>query len=370
MVFKRTGRPSLYFQAKTETGYKQLACHTASRPLAVRIEAMWGTLADDHRAWDVLNAVLAGRLAIGRLYDLWIETKYDVGAVRRRLADVDVAPLVDGWAAVHRGSVKADSHAHALAHVRWLLPGDRPVLASSVTTLWLSQRLAAYPGKQNTRRKVHSSWSVFFGYLARVRGLYAMNPMDAVPRARAVESPIRFSELETVERIVGAQPSPERRALFALLYGTGIEVSVALALTRADVWPATREVRAAGTKAHTRDRVARVAEWAWPIVAEHIRPLLPAARLFAPAWSRWTVSDWHRATVGDGEKDTHSRVVMAGFGLERRYPLHCARDHWAARAARVGTPIAVIQAQLGHESPTLTLKKYGRFLPSTADRAK
>jgi hypothetical protein len=38
--------------------------------------------------------------------------------------------------------------------------------------------------------------------------------------------------------------------VFALQYGTAIEVSVALALTRADVWEASKEIRAAGTKAH------------------------------------------------------------------------------------------------------------------------
>jgi integrase len=35
---------------------------------------------------------------------------------------------------------------------------------------------------------------------------------------------------------------------------------------------------------------------------------------------------------------------------------------------RSRAPIAVIQLQLGHESPTLTLRKYGRFIPSGADR--
>jgi integrase len=59
-----------------------------------------------------------------------------------------------------------------------------------------------------------------------------------------------------------------------------------------------------------------------------------------------------------------------GLKLANRYPLHCARDYWAVRAARAGTPIAVIQAQLGHGSPMLTLTKYGRFLPSATDRAK
>jgi len=40
----------------------------------------------------------------------------------------------------------------------------------------------------------------------------------------------------------------------------------------------------------------------------------------------------------------------------------------ATRKARAGTPIAIIQAQLGHASPVLTLSIYGRFLPSAADR--
>ncbi len=35
-----------------------------------------------------------------------------------------------------------------------------------------------------------------------------------------------------------------------------------------------------------------------------------------------------------------------------------------------GTPVAIIQAQLGHGSPMLTLTKYGRFLPTASDRAK
>ena len=39
---------------------------------------------------------------------------------------------------------------------------------------------------------------------------------------------------------------------------------------------------------------------------------------------------------------------------------------WAVRAARAGTPVAVMRAQLGHSSPVLTLSVYGRFLP-TAD---
>jgi integrase len=195
-----------------------------------------------------------------------------------------------------------------------------------------------------------------------VKGLYPANPMEKVTRPAVQSSPIRFYELDTVERIVAYQPTPERRALFALLYGSAIEVSTALALTRTDVWEATKEVRAAGTKAHARGRICRVADWAWETVWEHCRRVFPGARLWPAEWNRWAVSDWHRETVG------HNEETKEGLNLAKRYPLHCARDHWAVRAARAGTPLAVIQAQLGHGSPMLTLSKYGRFLPSASDR--
>jgi integrase len=185
---------------------------------------------------------------------------------------------------------KADTVAHALTHVRVLLPEDEARLASTATAEWLTERLYAYPGKPNTLRKVHSSWTQFFAYCTDVKGLYPANPMARVSRPAVQGSPIRFYELDVVERIVAYQPTPERQALFAMLYGTGIEVSVALALTRSDIWEATREIRAAGTKAHSRDRVCRVADWAWNTLWAHCRLKLPGALVW-PEWNRWTVSD-------------------------------------------------------------------------------
>lgn len=90
-------------------------------------------------------------------------------------------------------------------------------------------------------------------------------------------APVAFYELETVKRIVAAQPTAERRALLAILYSTGTEVSVALRLTRADVWEASHEINAAGSKTHTRHRIASVQDWAWPIIAAYIKPFLPSS---------------------------------------------------------------------------------------------
>jgi hypothetical protein len=327
MAYRRTGRPTFYFEARTETGRKQLSTGTPNRALARRIEETWEQIAVAHRAWDLLGEVLSGRLDIGRLYDLWSETRGAVDEVRRRLHDVDLDAIVDEWNALHARSVKTDSANHALAHVRWLIPRGARSPASTMTTEHLAAKLSKYEGRRNTLRKVHSSWSVFFDYCTTVRGFYATNPMHNVRRPKQEKNPIQFYELDQVERIVDWQPTAERRALFALLYGTGIEISVALSLTRADVNPPTREVRAPGTKTSTRDRIARVADWAWPMLWDLAQPMLPATRLFPETWDRWTASDWHRHTVGEGTKDTHGRVVHEGLKLRQRLPMKNARHH-------------------------------------------
>lgn len=367
-TYQRAGRKTRYFMAHTETGRKQLSTGTANKKMASAIAATWYELAQEHRAWELLSMVLSGAVTIGRLYDAWIASGRNVIETRRLLADADVTAIVEEWIAIHRRGVKRDSADHALVHVRHFFTGGTPVLASAVTTEWLVRRLGAYAGKRNTIRKVHSSVSGSLDYCTTVKGLFAANPMLRVSRPKVEPSPIRFYDTDVVERIVAAQPTVERRALLALLYGTGIEVSVALALTRSDMDVPTKQIRAAGTKAHTRDRMCLVTEWAWPIVWEHARHVLPAASLFPTHWSRHTVSDWHRQTVGNGTKDRHGLVAVHGLNLRDRHPLHCARDHYAVRALRAGTPIAVVQAQLGHGSPMLTLSKYGRFMPSAADR--
>lgn len=357
MVFRRTGGKSLYFQARTETGYKQLSTGTPNRTLANKIAGMWDALAVDHRAWDLLTPVLAGQRSLGRLYDLWAETRGQVAEMRRRLNDVDLEPLVADWVPVHARSVKnADSTAHALARLRKLLPAGQPRLASTVTPAWLSGRLADYEGKRNTIRAVHSAWSVFFDYCTTVRGLFDVNPMARVPRPALETPPIQFYDLDVVERIVAAQPDAPRRAVMALAYGGALDVSTSLGLTRSLFDPGAHEVRAAGTKAASRDRVCRLEDWAWPVVWEYVRDLLPTAPLF-PTLNRWTVSDWHRETV-------------EALGLTPALPLRNARHHWAVMNLRAGVPVAVVQHQLGHGTAKLTLDTYGAFIPTGADRAR
>lgn len=357
MTYRRAGRPTFYFMGRTRSGWKQLSTRTPDRALAKKIEAMWETLAVEHRAWDLLEPVLQNQLQIGELYDRYRDAGREVVEMRRRLHDVDLEPLVADFLAVHKAKVREDSLEHIKVHLRALLPEETPFPRSGATVETLTAKLYAYPGKPGTLRKVHSDWSVFFAYCTDVRGLFERNPMEKVERPPASKPLVKFYELDVVERIVAWQPTAERKALFALLYGTGIEISVALTLTRADVVEGRKEVRAAGTKTHTRDRMARVADWAWPIVWAYAKDLLPAAPLFPGVPSRYTASDWHAATIGE-----------KGLKLAARYPMYNARHHWAVRQLRAGAPIKLVQEQLGHASPNLTLSTYGQFRPSGQDR--
>lgn len=280
----------------------------------------------------------------------------NVVEVRRRINDVDLTPLVDEYVKIHAKGASAGWNKRVEQFLRYLLPKDGARSASEVDVEWLTRRLYAYPAEGNTMRRVQSGWSGFFDYCTKVKGLFPRNPVEDLDAPPERKPPINFYELDAVERIIGAQPTVERRALFTLLYGTGIEISTALRLTRADVAIGTREIRAAGTKAHTRHRVAIVADWAWPALFEYVKPMLPAARLFPANWRADGAAHWHLDTI-------------RALKLTPEIEMHSARHHWAVMRLRAGTPVAVVQAQLGHSTPILTLTTYGPFIPTGADRA-
>jgi len=356
-VFKRGDRPTWYFQAKTRAGWQQLSTRATNRKLAGEIARAWGIIASK-RAWDLLEPVLSRNISIGALYDAFRDSHEDLSGVRQRLADVDVAALLPDFLEHYAASgVTRDTVSHASVALHRLFPNGTPVLASQIDTTWLTARLDGYTGKPATRRKVHSLWSVFFEYATNVKHVFREHPMGHVKRPTIKRSNPAFYDLDTVQRIVAHQPNPERAAYFAILYGTGLEVSVGLTLRRDDIDAALQTVRAQGTKASTRDRVAVIDEWAWEIFWPVAKLTLPMASVFPAQWSRWTVSDWHRQTV-------------EALGLPVSYPLMHARHHWAATHIRAGMSIYAAQQQLGHASPQLTLATYGLFIPSNFDHQR
>ena len=203
----------------------------------------------------------------------------------------------------------------------------------------------------STKRKYLAAAQSFAKYLVQI-GVLPSNIARAVEappqnKPKAVEIP-----LADVRRIVEGAERPYG-PLFALLYGAGVEISAALACVESDVDIKRREVRARGTKAHTRDRVVRVADWAWPHVEQHLKTLLPGERLFR---------DLDRKTAGDAHR---ARLVALGIPHHR---MHDARHFYAIRAVRAGTPYELVARQLGHADVQMVATRYGRYAPRSDER--
>jgi integrase len=288
---------------------------------------------------------------------------------------VDLAEHIASWTRWLADRVKRDTREHYVAHLRTLIPDGAPFPVAQFTApaiaAWLNERARlpqkrrrstkhtsrrradgpAIPVTGSTKRKYLAAVQSFGHYLVQV-GVLPRNIARAVeapsaPKPNAVE--IAFAD---ARRIVDGAERPYG-GLFALLYGAGIEISAALACVESDVDVRRREVRARGTKAHTRDRVVRIAEWAWPYLEKHLKKTLPGEYLFRGI-DRKTASDAHRA-----------RLVALGI---RHHRMHDARHFYAIRAVRAGTPYELVARQLGHADVQMVATRYGRYVPRSDER--
>ena len=373
MVFRRGTRAAFYLWLPTHTGREQRSTGTSDRSTARAIERMIDALGPHGtRAWDLLDAVRDGTLSLAELYDAW--RLEDLDGLRARRADVDLRDHVAGWQAWLQDRTRADTAQHYLAHLRTLIPEGRPFWRSQLTApavaQWLAARTALTPKRRpgatasrrqpdplprpagaSTKRKYLAAVQSFARYLVEL-GILTTNPLRDVSPPPASAPRCTFLELPDVQRVVEGTPLP-LQSIFALAYGAGLEISAILTLVDADVDAGARQVRARGTKAWTRDRIARVADWAWPFVAAHLVTVLPGERVFRGV-------DRHQAS------DVH-RERLRALGLEG-YRLHDARHHWAVRMARAGAPFELIARQLGHRDVAMVAKVYGHFKPDTEER--
>jgi integrase len=373
MVFRRRPRRTYYLYLPTRTGWVQRSTGTSDRATAVAIERMLSELGPHgKRAWDLLDAVLDERLTLGTLFDAWKID--DLGGLRARMADVDLTTHIGGWRAWLADRTKPDTAQHYEAHLRTLMPEGKPfwrsLLTAPAVARWLVSRTSLVQKRARslqtsrrredptpravsggTKRKYLAAVQSFARYLVEI-GELSSNPLRDVSPPPAAGPRCIFLELPDVLRLVEGT-APPYRAVFALAYGAGLEVSAILSLVDADIDLQTRQLRARGTKAWTRDRLARVAEWAWPFLQEHLATVLPGERVFR-GLDRWQASEVHRDR-------------LRALGLEG-FRLHDARHHWAVRMARAGAPFELIARQLGHRDVAMVAKVYGRFKPDTEER--
>ena len=332
-------------------GWQKRAIGTKDAALARRVARMVAELGrQGRRDWELLDAVHSGHLTIAELFDA--HSRNELDALRAKLSDVDTEPYVDAWLAVLRSSVSADTVEHYELYVRSLVAKDVRFSRTELNYQRISQWLASRPVGPSTKRKYRAALSSFCTHLRDV-GVLERNPVRDVKAPPAGRPRMEYLEdLDRVRALANAQTEPFR-SLSLLLHATGIEISVALALQARDVDAHRREIRARGTKTGARDRIATVAEWAWPELKKYFALRHPAAPLFAGV-NRWTASDKHRE-------------ACKSLGIDN-YRLHDARHTWAVRAVRAGASFEVIAEQLGHADTTMAVRVYARFKATAAER--
>jgi integrase len=309
------------------------------------------------RAWDILDRLHTRTLSVGELFDRWVEAGQDVEQLRQSLRAVNLEPMVEEFLAAASCSKDTKEHYRSLLQ-RLMLEGE-PFPVGDFTTARIQKAIDDLKASNATRRKLGAVVRSFANWLI-TRGVVQNNPVASVRLPKASAPRIIYLETADAIRLADVQPSPYKE-LSALLAGSGIEVSVALGLRRRDVDAPNREIRAAGTKTHARDRVVRVADWAWKYVATLLVGRLPDSRLFDQIPDRYTAGQVHRDAIAVLEKD---------FPIFKGYWMRDARHTFAVRAMKAGTPVELIARQLGHANATLLVQVYGRFLPRQDERAK
>ena len=350
---------------RTRGKYAHVATGTRDHGTAVAMEAMLSAIGPaGSRQLDLIDAVLAGRCSLPRLYDHHVAGTF--AQLRRELDDIDLAPGVEEWRKTigqrHRGeSVRK--------YPRWseaLFPLDeegavRSALRSVVADpVHIANVLEGLPGGNTNRRRHREVFVAIFAYLKSKRYVI-IDPMTEVPRPRRVkrEQP-HIARIEDALRLVHAMPDARSKAIAALAEGGGLELPAILAMRPVDLLNvAERVVFAHGSKNVYRDRQAVIDREFWPVVLAFVSEakVHPLARLFE-------VSEWAaRATF----RATCAALRAKHVPIPPGYAPHKARHTYTIRHLQAGDDPTLIAENLGHADVSTMFRDYAKYRPKATD---
>lgn len=344
IVRGKSGTLSLY--VPLAVGRKQRSTGTNDRALFRQYKAAIAWLASDRvRAWDVLQALCDKRVSWDDLLALHAAGVASLGPLRQRLADVALAPLLDGfvaaWLADGRRVRTLENYRREIGAFLATYP-----MRSHFTAANVQAHLRGLTISPGSRRKHLYAIRAFERYLCETHVLAAPTlgnvrpPKKNPPRLR-YESP-------AIDAKVTAATAPRYRAAVALIHATGADVSSVLLMRGRDLDLSRMLCHIPGTKTAKRYRHdIPIEPWAAPFLAE-LRTVLPDGLLF-PGLNRHKLAGAHqRATAAAQVSD---------------YTLRDARHTIAVLMRRQGRSFEAIAARLGN-SVWQCVTVYGAF---TAD---
>jgi len=201
----------------------------------------------------------------------------------------------------------------------------------------------------------------FFRWACR-EGHLEKNPARGLPSPRVPKTLPRAMTLGDTERLLSADEEeafvPEReRALFELLYATGLRVSEAAGLDLADVDFSSRLLRVTGKG--SRERIVPFGEAA----AEALREYLPSRDALRhradPGPGRGNEPVFVNARGGRLTPRSMARLLkrrLRAAGLPEEISPHALRHTFATHLLQAGADLRAIQELLGHASLSTTQK--------------
>jgi integrase len=317
----------------------------------------------DKRAFDILakcaDPTAPGYWSLTTLYGHYVTHKGDLEALRRELKDERLADLFEPFLKHVAAQRSEDTVNHYSVYLNTLEAADITRLSHltpGALEAWLDG--LADPNEQTgktlstgTRRKYAAGVSAFCAWLAR-KGKLQTNVMRDVPKPARGARRVRWIPESEMIRLVNAMRSPFRE-LSALIHGTSLDVSAALALPAGAIDTVTwgiHHVRPKSQNAHT----LLVADWARPYVRALVKGKLPLAPVGGEV-SRWALSDEHR--------DACVALQIPNYWLRD------ARHSWAVRFGKLGGTPAQGAEQLGHsDGGVLYLSLYAQFIQPLSER--
>jgi integrase/recombinase XerC len=234
---------------------------------------------------------------------------------------------------------------------------------SRVDTLAIRSYLASLHRARLASRSLARHLSTlrsFFRWACR-EGHLEKNPARAIPAPRLPKTLPRAMTLPDTERLLEADedsPFPERdRALFELLYATGLRVSEAAGLDLEDVDFASRLLRVIGKG--NKERIAPFGETAGDSLASYL-PERARRRKGSPAAEReegeplFVNARGGRLTTRSMARLLKRRLRAAGLPAE--ISPHALRHSFATHLLEAGADLRAIQELLGHASLSTTQK--------------
>lgn len=320
---------------------------TRDEELAVRIGKLLDHLADPIRDFQLLDLIARGNVSAVEVWDA--EQLGARGALKSRLLaaevlteDPDLTAQVNSW----YDSLTIGGRDRYRNHVRTLLPEGQRFPASAFTRNAIRQWLHGKPPQYRASASSFAQWCVEHDLLTE-------NPVRQVRGRKAYAPRARHLTLDEATTLVGVMPEPFA-TLHALMLGTGMEVSAALATTYADIDRTEKTVHARGTKRVHRDRTVRVTEdWAWTRLTAYLKahPGMGTAPVF-PVSSN---------AVQWAFRGARTKAKLTD------YRIHDHRHTYAVWLLRRGVDEQVIAHQLGHKNAALIRPVYGRYAPEKQD---